>query len=149
MLTNPTFIDYTQKTKELGIPPFPEVIKLHEGIYISSFYHNYSHTIANKHNNNPRLYEYYPSTELPSYGVCDNYQQILKHYKEIINDPHKHYTIGLTPVTKEDQSPNGGWRWHKWGPYIGTQKPKTEYLYDEPTITLIYTYEIIELTDIA
>lgn len=50
---------------------------------------------------------------------------------------------------KEHEPPKDGWRWHKWGPYIGTQEPKAEYLYDEPTITLIYTYTIIQLTDIT
>lgn len=149
MLTNPTFIDFTNAAKSLKIEPPPPAIKLQEGIYISSFPHNYNHTITNKHNNNPPLYEYYPWSTLPSYGVCDNYQQILKEYPELEADKERHYTIGLTPVMKEHEPPNGGWRWHKWGPYIGTQESKAEYLYDEPTITLIYTYTIIELKDIT
>lgn len=26
----------------------------------------------------------------------------------------------------------GGWRWHKWGPYVGEGEPTREYLDDEP-----------------
>ncbi len=92
MLTNPTFIDFTNAAKSLRIEPPPQAIKLQEGIYISSFPHNYNHTITNKHNNNPPLYEYYPWSSRPSYGVCDNHQQILKEYPELEADKKRHYT---------------------------------------------------------
>ena len=40
-----------------------------------------------------------------------------------------------------------GWRWHKWGPYIGTQDPQCEYLADEPEIKEVFVYRFIQLHD--
>lgn len=51
----------------------------------------------------------------------------------------------LTPVRKADQTHDGGWRWNKWwGPYIGSQRPQFEYLYDEPEIDEVFCYHIYE-----
>ena len=38
------------------------------------------------------------------------------------------------------------WRWHKWGPYIGTKEPKCEYLYDEPEIDKVVIFELYEIS---
>lgn len=78
------------------------------------------------------------------YGVCDNYQQILKKCKELKN-PNRNFVISLMPIEKKTQPEDGGWRWHKWGPYIGKQKPTHEYIYDEPKIEKVYCYHIYEL----
>ena len=79
------------------------------------------------------------------YGVCDNYKQILEEYKDFLSNKDKNYVIGLTTVKRESQSPSGGWRWHKWGPYIGTQNPQHEYLYNEENIDVVYTFSIYEI----
>jgi hypothetical protein len=47
-------------------------------------------------------------------------------------------------VIKANQSHEGGWRWHKWGEYIGKYEPQYEYLYDEPEIEKVYVYHIYE-----
>lgn len=76
------------------------------------------------------------------YGVCDNYEQILAHHPEV-NDPNKKFVITLTPIVKANEPSSGGWRWHKWGEYIGTLNPQHEYLYDEDdTIQQVYVYHI-------
>lgn len=36
----------------------------------------------------------------------------------------------------------GGWRWEKWGPYIGTQRSVADYLHDEPDIDYVYTFHV-------
>lgn len=77
-----------------------------------------------------------------AYGVCDNVEQVIEMYK--LNDSEKQFTISMTPMRKEHQSENGGWRWHKWGEYIGTQESTAEYLYDEEKIDLIYVFDIYE-----
>jgi len=89
----------------------------------------------------------YPSLESGTncYGVCDNYQQILDCAPEIEEDPEHKYVIFITPVEKKEQSETGGWRWHKWGPYIGDQNPKCEYLADEPDIEKVYVYHVHEV----
>jgi len=79
------------------------------------------------------------------YGVCDNASQIFDRYKNEIEDGK--CIIIMTPIFKENQSVFGGWRWHKWGKYIGIQNHKNEYLADEEDIDMIYVYEIKELED--
>lgn len=82
--------------------------------------------------------------EFNCYGVCDNYQQILNQCKELEN-PQRKFVISITAIEKKKQSEMGGWRWHKWGPYIGKQNPTCEYLYDEPIIEKIFVYHIYEV----
>ena len=80
-----------------------------------------------------------------TYGVCDSYEQVLELYENLLSDPDKNYVIGLSTVRRKDQSSDGGWRWHKWGEYIGTQNPQHEYLYDDTHIDEIYCYHIYEI----
>ena len=80
-----------------------------------------------------------------SSGVCDSYVQVLEYYEKLFSDPNKKYVVGLSTVRRSDQSPEGGWRWHKWGRYIGTQNPQHEYLYDDKCIDQVYCYRIYEI----
>jgi len=76
------------------------------------------------------------------YGVCDNYQQVLEKYP-FLNEDSNQYVLTVTVVKKSDQSESGGWRWHKWGEYIGTKNPQHEYLYDEDdSIQEVFCYHI-------
>lgn len=65
------------------------------------------------------------------YGVADNIEQIKEHYKEWFEKSD--WVIAITPVyqEKENAGKGGGWRWHKWGDYIGKLDPQHEYLDDE------------------
>lgn len=67
------------------------------------------------------------------YGVADTIEQIKSFYKAEIDDTENKYCIEVTPVYQERENRNkgGGWRWHKWGQYIGTLNPQCEYLDDE------------------
>lgn len=67
------------------------------------------------------------------YGVCDSVEQVLEKYKEILEGDDHQYFVWFTPVfqDKENAGRGGGWRWHKWGEYIGDLAPKCEYLDDE------------------
>ena len=79
-------------------------------------------------------------------GVADNINQIKKHLGVYsTNETPRKICIKVTPIRKKDQHETGGWRWHKWGAYIGTQKPKMEYLYNEPNIDLVYVFHIYEM----
>lgn len=78
-----------------------------------------------------------------TFGVCDNYHQILGRWPEIETMERK-LLIGLAPIVRADQPESGGWRWHKWGEYIGNYKPQHEYLYDE-TIDVVYPFHVYEL----
>jgi hypothetical protein len=90
-------------------------------------------------------YEEYPE-DLPvnCYGVCDTVEQLLAACPELEGDPERQFVVTLTPVLKANQPDEGGWRWHKWGPYIGTHTPTTEYLCDEPDIDGVLIYSIYE-----
>ena len=78
-------------------------------------------------------YKIFPNFEKITYGVADNIEQIKDYYKEEVGDKKKKYSICVTPVwqEKENKGKGGGWRWHKWGEYIGKLNPQFEYLDDE------------------
>jgi hypothetical protein len=80
-----------------------------------------------------------------SYGVADNIDQILQKYDPYIKDPDNYFCIYTTKITKSEEPQEGGWRWEKWGEYIGTQEPKRQYLYDEPLIESIFVFHIIQV----
>ena len=74
------------------------------------------------------------------YGVCDNASQILEHYQ-----PKDDEVIILFPVIREYEPENYGWRWHKWGPYIGVHNPRYEYIYDEEEIDVVFCFSIYKI----
>lgn len=85
------------------------------------------------------------------HGVCDNYQQVLERdedVKKFIDDPDKKFILKLCYIAKQDQPENDGWRWEKWGEYIGDQKPQYEYLYDEEDIDGVFCYELLEVIEL-
>lgn len=89
-------------------------------------------------------WEHYPDLgESNAYGVCDAPEQVAERVKEV-NNPGREFVITVTKIDRSTQPSQGGWRWHKWGPYIGDHAPTTEYLYDEPDIEFIYVYHIYE-----
>ena len=85
------------------------------------------------------------SFRLQTYGVADNIEQIKKLYEKVL-DKSKEYVCLATPIQKGE---NGGWRWHKWGPYIGSQKPTMEYLDEEKLIDLVFVYHIHEVQKVS
>lgn len=88
-------------------------------------------------------YERYPELSVEPYGVCDSYEQIIEACPELSAEGRA-FVITLTPVYRNNQPKSGGWRWHKWGTYIGKHTPTAEYLHDEPEIEKIYCYHIYE-----
>ncbi len=84
--------------------------------------------------------------DLEPIGVCDSPQQFLEKFGKEIREDKRNFIISFVEIRKDQESGRGGWRWHKWGPYIGNQEPKREYLYDEPDIEVVYTYHIYEVS---
>lgn len=85
------------------------------------------------------------NTYFGSYGVADSIEQVLEKYKPYVDDPKNHFCFSFTEVRKDQQSERGGWRWHKWGGYIGTQEPQHEYLYDEPNIESVWVFSVYRI----
>ena len=54
-------------------------------------------------------------------------------FKEEIEDVNRNFiiTIGAAFQDKDNKGKGGGWRWHKWGEYIGKLNPQCKYLDDE------------------
>jgi hypothetical protein len=87
-----------------------------------------------------------------NYGVADNASQVLDYY-DYLYERHSDYmnnrkfVILMTPIFREDQPEDGGWRWHKWGQYIGDFEPQCEYLYDEQGIDYVWVFNILEVEE--
>lgn len=73
----------------------------------------------------------------PPYGVCDSPEQFLAKFRSWNG------YVWMKEIKRKDQPPNGGWRWHKWGEYVGVHSKlvrETEYLYDAKTIDSQYVF---------
>ena len=81
---------------------------------------------------------------IQTYGVADSIDQIRETFKFLERSDRK-FICFVSAVYKKDQSATGGWRWHKWGPYIGNHKIRCEYLYDEVGIDHVLLYHIYEV----
>lgn len=114
----------------------PETKRIQEGVYLIGHFGS---------SNFLEGYEEYPEIKggVGPYGVCDSPEQLLEKCPFLLKSSRK-FVVTLTPVEKATQSESGGWRWHKWGTYIGDQKPQCEYLYDEPVIEKVYVFHIYE-----
>ena len=80
---------------------------------------------------------------LSDYGVADSLEQVVTYYNQA-GITKKHVCFVLK-IRREDQPAYGGWRWHKWGPYIGNQTPQAEYLFDEPEIESVIIFQFHEV----
>ena len=82
---------------------------------------------------------------LGSFGVCDTPAQFLEKYRSRLAEDKRTFVVGFTHVAKdpENKGKGGGWRWHKWGAYVGTKEPQHEYLDDEEGFEEgVYCYHI-------
>lgn len=91
-------------------------------------------------------FEEYP--ELPglcdAYGVCDNLDQVKWRCPTIVGSGSRKFIIILREIRKSDQPAQGGWRWHKWGEYIGAHYITSEYLYDEKVVDRVLVFHVYE-----
>lgn len=75
------------------------------------------------------------------YGLCDNADQILKKWGHLEAGKQRHF-ITMTPIYREFEPSSGGFRFHKWGEYIGEHELEYEYLVDQTDIDVIYSFHI-------
>lgn len=95
---------------------------------------------------NTRTWNHYPefSDGRGDGGVCDNLGQVLREYPELESSDRR-FAVTLTEVRRADQPSLDGWRWHKWGKYIGDHAAACEYLYDEDEIDAVLIFRIYEM----
>lgn len=67
---------------------------------------------------------------VPEYGVCDYPMQFIGKFGIKLVTDRRRFCVAFTHIEKRPGE-QGGWRWHKWGEYIGTGTPRHEYLDDE------------------
>lgn len=92
-----------------------------------------------------QLLEQYPELPEGAYGVVDSPEQFMAKLGRFLLKSPRRFVVSFVEIRRDEQSPEGGWRWHKWGDYIGDQKPTREYLYDEKDIDVVWTYHVYEL----
>lgn len=80
-------------------------------------------------------------------GICDNASQVINKHSKIVKDKNKKYIIFLSPVFKCDQQVGTGFRWSRYGKYIGVQDQSEKLLVDEPYIEFIFKYSIYEIKE--
>lgn len=101
---------------------------------------NYNHCLIGVKEKYPKFND----RDLGPYGVCDSVENFKEVYASLLTDPRS-FCVLFTPMRRSEQSPDGGWRWHKWGSYIGKMDPQCEYLYNEPLIEEVFVFSILEL----
>lgn len=142
-----TFVGYDNETYA-----YPFITHLQEGAYETGL--NPHHVLEKpQYEQYPKLgkvseYSFGKIGSFSSYGVCDDLQNLLAACPELVTS-ERQFVITLCPMRSDEQCEEGGWRWHKWGPYVGEQTPTCEYLYDEPLIDLVYVYQIFERIDVT
>lgn len=129
------YSEYSKKLQEEynNVRFIPDDSRDFSGIYILDDWND--HVLAG------HLTDYEAQEMFYIYGVCDNASQILDVYPDIPDD----YVIFMAPIFSDKTEPCSGWRWHKWGPYIGIQEHYHEYLNDEPHVDMIYVFSIRQM----
>ncbi len=99
----------------------------------------------------PQLLQWHPERAEPlcsSFegwcGVCDSVEQFDEALGRALREDPRKFVVFFIEIRKEDQPEDGGWRWCKWGEYIGKQTPTRDYLHDEPVIETVYVFMIFD-----
>ena len=80
------------------------------------------------------------------YGIADNIEQVIEYYYKNEKGYFKgNHVILYYEINKNANKPHSGWRWHKWGEYIGIQNNCCEYLNDEPEIERVICFNIYKI----
>lgn len=78
-----------------------------------------------------------------SFGVADSIEQIQEYYK-VLEKTSEKFIVFMTPVYRKN---HGGFRFHKWGKYIGKHDIQSEYLYDQIDMDVVYTFRVLMLNE--
>lgn len=123
-----------------------EVVKIQRGYYKSPL--NFSNIVSDAVGGLSFEKEYPDLGELGSYGVCDTPQQFITKYNDQLESDDRKFVVGFAHISKDPSNAGkgGGWRWHKWGEYVGEGDPQCEYLDDEEGFENgVYVYTIINI----
>lgn len=123
--------------------PGEETTRLQQGIY-RCFHWNFEMEFRDDGRQDYRL-DFPELSGFGCYGVCDSPEQLVSLLPEEVTEGPRRFVVAMVRILKSEAPSEGGWRWHKWGEYIGSQSPTCEYLHDEPDIDEVWTYHIFEV----
>ena len=148
MLVDPQLRQADPVLQEIG-GGFPTT-RLDEGLYEIGHF-SFDMLLSKRGGNLHNEDDWDPYADLPtdrnylgSYGVCDSPKQFMEDHGKALVESLDQFVISFTRIAKADQPAEGGWRWHKWGEYVGRLTPTTEYLHDEPEIEQVYCYHVFK-----
>ena len=84
-------------------------------------------------------------SEYGCYGVADDIEQVEEIFFRELEKSQRVFWVEYMHIYRDTQPSEGGWRWHKWGEYIGKQDSKCEYIFNEPEIERIVCYHFHEI----
>lgn len=69
----------------------------------------------------------------------------LVQFMQAIEEENREYgfVLLLTPIVNEHNHEWGGWRWHKWGEYLGHHQIEHEYLNDEDGVDFVFVWKLV------
>jgi hypothetical protein len=82
---------------------------------------------------------------LSTHGVVDSIAQFEELFGDALRADPRHFFVSFVEIRRVTQPCSGGWRYHKWGAYYGTQNPQHEYIYHDKHITKVYTFKVVEM----
>jgi hypothetical protein len=105
---------------------------------------NFKNVIITNDLNLSHIADEFNFKNLIDYGLSDSMSQVLKEY-----DPESHI-FTFYPIVRKHQPPMGGFRFHKWGEYIGIygdEVDKCEYIYDS-NIEFVWVFSVFLIKNI-
>lgn len=84
---------------------------------------------------------------LGAYGLCDSPEQFLAMFPHIEDDDVPRI-LTFHGIMRKHQPAQGGFRYHKNGNYLGKQRPRHEYLYDDTHIDMICGFHVYRVEDL-
>jgi hypothetical protein len=114
--------------------------RLFRGIYTGTQMHNFLWALDVKRDD--RFYS--PIGYV--YGVCDSVAQFMNDYYYTIDAVEGNWIVSLEEVYRADQPKYDGWRWAKWGPYLGEEQRTSDYLVNEQFIDKVCVFNLYHLT---
>jgi len=125
-------------------------LRYEKGFYHTKFPYNGNLDIWNA--NAPFNQDCFVINDFNNYGVCDSPEQFAEDFKELIESDPRPMVVMFTHVAKDvsNKGLGGGWRWHKWGPYVGKGTPTREYLDDEEGFNDgVYVYTVYDVVGVT
>lgn len=151
MLIDPKFIDKLDSMlNAIGIADEPK--RLYKGVYeIGHFNMEYMLDIHGL--DYGECYPQFRANDFgfwfSPYGIVDTPKQFIKKFRKQLKKDERSFVVSMTHIEKnpENAGKGGGFRWHKWGPYYGSKKPRREYLDDEAGFKNgVYVYHVFQVS---